>query len=66
MAKDIIVNNLLCFIYSASNDFTVDTLNAVIYSFYSLESIKSAKEVVVSILDKNSVERRDPHKKKKK
>ena len=65
MAKDIIVNNLLCFIYSASNDFTVDTLNAVIYSFYSLESIKSAKEVVVSILDKNSVERRDPHKKKK-
>ena len=55
-----IIDNLLCFINSASSDFSQEKLNDVIYSFYSHEEIKSAKEKIFNLLGKEAKIRRAP------
>ena len=57
------INSLLCFLQSASNDFPAQTLSDLIFSFYSYEEIKLAKELVYEILNKKYNARNDPNKK---
>lgn len=60
-----VMNSLLCFLNSARSDYSYDSLMEVIFSFYSHEDIKVAKELVADLLKKDIVWRRDPDKKKK-
>ena len=60
-----IINSVLCFINSANADYSTDSLSDVIYSFYSHDEIKAAKEVLFNLLKKELVWRRDPDKKRK-
>ena len=60
-----IVNSLLCFINSACSDYSYDSLLDVIFSFYSPEEIKVAKELLCNLLRKDLIWRRDPEKKRK-
>ena len=62
---DTIVNSVLCFINSARSDYSYDSLSDVIYSFYSHEEIKSAKELLGNLVKKDVIWRRDPDKKRK-
>lgn len=62
---EIIINSVLCFINSASGDYSNSSLQEVIYSFYSHEEIKVAKELLCNILKKDLIWRRDPDKKRK-
>ena len=62
---DTIINSVLCFINSARSDYSYDSLSDVIYSFYSHEEIKVAKELLGNLLKKEIVWRRDPDKKRK-
>ena len=63
--ENIIINNLLCFINSAKDDFNEETLKDVAYCFFSHEEIKNAKTTICSLLKKDVSWRRDPDKKKK-
>ena len=65
MDNTIVTNNLLCFLMSARNDFTKETLLQVVDAFYSHEIVKDAKICLVDILHKDLVWRRDPGKKRK-
>ena len=62
---EVIINNLVCFINSAKDDFTRETLKDVAYSFYSHEEIKCAKSTLCNLLKKDITWRRDPDKKRK-
>lgn len=62
---EVIINSLVCFINSAKNDFTRETLKDVAYSFYSHEEIKNAKSTLCNLLKKDISWRRDPDKKRK-
>ena len=62
---EIIFDSLLCFIHSASSDYSYESLFDVVYAFYSHEEIKNAKEKICVLLKKDIVWRRDPEKKKK-
>ena len=64
-SPEIIINNILCFINSARDDFSKETLKDVCFSFYSHEDIKVAKQELCNLLKKDLVWRRDPEKKKK-
>ena len=66
MAKNYIINNLLCFLHSARKDYAEEALSDVLHSFYSVEEIRSTKCVIQNILKKKSVNRRDPERKEKK
>ena len=59
------MNSLLCFLSSAKDDHTDESLLEVTNSFYSHEEIKDAKVELSSILKKDIVWRRDPSKKSK-
>ena len=63
--EEIIINNLLCFLNSAKNDFTKETLRDIAYAFYSHEDIKNAKIEACNLLKKDVSWRRDPDKKRK-
>ena len=65
MAKNYIVNNLLCFLSSAKNDYADEALFDLMYSFYSLEDIKVAKDLTSNLLDKDVIKRNNPEKKRK-
>ena len=65
MVKEHLINSLLCFIKSSVNDYSHETIKSIIYSFYSLEEIKNAKDILSKLLNRNQTERRDPHKKRK-
>ena len=65
MGKKYILNSLLCFLTSPQDDYSIDTLKSISYSFYSLETIKTAKDLFSKLLSKNQIERRDLHKKLK-
>lgn len=65
MNKNYIVNNLLCFLSTAKNDFSKDILFEQVYSFYSIDDIKESKEVLANIINKNGVTRKEPDKKRK-
>ena len=59
----IVINSVLCFTNSARSSY--DSLSDVIYSLYSHEKIKVAKELLCKLLKKDIVWRRDPDKKRK-
>ena len=65
MAKNYIINNVLCFLHSAKKDYADEALFDVLHSFYSVEDIKSGKCVIGDILNKEPVNRRDPERKRK-
>ena len=65
MANDMIINSLLCFLNTASRDYSPDSLSDLIYSFYSLEKIRESKTILYNILNLDQVVRRDPDKKTK-
>ena len=65
MAKNYIINNVLCFLHSAKKDYADEALFDVLHSFYSVEEIKSGKCVIGDILNKEPVNRRDPERKRK-
>ena len=60
------INNLLCFISSAINDYSNSVLKNLVFSFYSLEEIKEAKELLSNLIERDVVNRRDPERKRKK
>lgn len=62
---DLFINNLLCFLSSAKEDHTKESLTEVAYSFYSHEEIKNAKVDLTTLLKKDLSWRRDPEKKRK-
>ena len=62
---DLHINNLLCFLNGAFNDYSQNVLHNLIYSFYSIEEIKSSKELLGLIIKKDIVNRRDPDRKRK-
>ena len=63
MSCEILVNNLLCFLNTANKDYAIEILSEMIFSFYSHEQIKTAKEIVFNALKKDLIWRRDPEKK---
>ena len=63
-AGEIVIDNLLCFLSSAQNDFSSETRLDVVCAFYSHESIKASKIALTTLLKKEVVWRRDPEKKK--
>ena len=65
MNKNCIVNNLLCFLSTAKNDFSNDTLFEQVYSFYYVDDIKESKETLANIINKNGIKRNEPDKKRK-
>ena len=65
MAKDLIINNLLCFLSSARGDYSNEALFDTIYSFYSEDEIKSAKELIADIIKQDITTRKNPERKKK-
>ena len=65
MAKNYIINNVLCFLTSARNDYAEEALFDIIHSFYSIDDIKLGKNILSDILNKEAAIRRDPSKKKK-
>ena len=62
---EIIVDNLLCFLNTAVNDFSSETLFDLAFCFYSHEIIKQSKTALANLLHKDISWRRDPEKKKK-
>ena len=60
-----VINSVLCFMNSANADYSLDSLSDVMYSFYSHDEIKVAKELLFNLLKKDLVWRRDPDKKRK-
>ena len=54
-SPEIIINNILCFINSARDDFSKETLKDVCFSFYSHEDIKVAKQELCNLLKKDLV-----------
>lgn len=62
---EIIIDSLLCFLNSASTDFSEDALLDLAHCFYSHEMIKSSKTTLANHLHKDIIWRRDPEKKKK-
>ena len=46
MSKNLNINNLLCFLSSAKNDYSENVLLDLVYSFYFIEDIKEAKEIL--------------------
>ena len=65
MDHDIQINNLLCFINSAKNDYSKETLKDVAFAFYSHEEIKAAKTLLCNLSKRDITWRRDPEKKRK-
>ena len=65
MVKNFIINNLLCFLHSARDDYADEALFDVLYSFYSIEEIRSSKDSLADILKKDSAVRREPDRKRK-
>ena len=65
MANDTIINSLLCFLNTATRDYSTDSLSDLIYSFYSLEKIKESKTILYDILSLEQKSRNDPGKKRK-
>ena len=63
MDEEIIINSLLCFMNSADDDYSQGKLCEIIYSFYSHETIKSAKELVFGLNKKDLTWRRGTDKK---
>ena len=63
MDEEHIINNLLCFINSADDDYSRGKLCEIVYSFYSHEVIKTAKEIVFGRIKKDIIWRRGPDKK---
>ena len=63
--KDVMINNLLCFLSSAQNDFPNEVFYDQIFSFYSIEDIKTARELLSSYVTKSFPARRGPDKKKR-
>ena len=62
---EIIINNVLCFIQSAKSDHSKESLFDIAYSFYSVEEIKNAKEILFDKVSKDVVARKEPNKKQK-
>lgn len=62
---EVVINNLLCFLGSASGDFANESLRDVLEAFYSLEEIKEAKCVLANLLKCEIIERKQPNKKEK-
>lgn len=60
-----ILNSLLCFLNSAKQDFSNDSILHILDAFYSHENIKVAKTTLVNLLHKDLIWRRDPEKKMK-
>lgn len=60
-----VISNLLCFVASAKNDFSRETLMEVAESLYSHDRIKAAKTALLDLLRKDLPVRRDPEKKRK-
>lgn len=65
MSKEIIINNVLCFLQSSSGDYSNEVLYDLIYSFYSVDEIKIAKELIANALKADTITRKDPDKKRK-
>ena len=63
MAKTLHINNLLCFLSSARNDYAENVVSDLIYSFYSIDHIKESKELLGILLKKDIKIRRDPNRK---
>ena len=59
MGKEYILNSLLWFLTFSQDDYSIETLKSLSYSFYSLETNKTAKALLSKLLSKNQVERRD-------
>lgn len=62
---EVIIDNLLCFINSAKDDYPKETLKDVAFAFYSHEQIKNSKTTLYNLLKKDITWRRDPDKKRK-
>ena len=60
-----IVDNLLCFLNTAINDFSSETLFDLAFCFYSHEIIKQSKTALANLLHKDISWRHDPEKKMK-
>ena len=65
MAKNLIINNLLCFLRTAKNDYADEVLFDLVFSFYSLDEVKCAKELIAGLLNRDVTVRKNPEKKKK-
>ena len=65
MAKNLIINNLLCFLRTAKDDYADEVLFDLLLSFYSSDEVKIAKELVADLLKKDITIRKNPGKKKK-
>ena len=65
MSKEIVINNLLCFLQSSSGDYSNEVLYDLIYSFYSVEEIKDSKDLVADALKAETHSRNNPDKKRK-
>ena len=50
-----IVNSLLCFLNSAKQDFSSDSLLHILDAFYSHENIKVAKTTLVNLLHRDLI-----------
>lgn len=64
-AGEMILNSVLCFINSAKEDHTNDSLIETANAFFSHEDIKSAKTELSNLLHRDILWRRDPDKKRK-
>ena len=62
---DLHINNLLYFLNIAFNDYSQNVLHNLIYSIYSIEKIKSFKELLGLLIKEEIVNRRDPDRKLK-
>ena len=63
--KELVLNNLLCFLSSGINDFANDVLYDITYTFYSIDEVNVAKTLLLDTLDKEISARNQPNKKKK-
>ena len=59
-SADLVINSVLCFISSAKDDHSNESLIEIATAFYSHEEIKAAKVEVTNILRKDLVWRKNP------
>ena len=65
MAQEYVVNNLLCFLSSAKNDFPSHTLLETAISFYSYDDMREDKLAIANLLNKDHILRKNPDRKRK-
>ena len=61
--NEVIIDNLLCFVNSAKNDYNRENLKDVASAFYSHENTKNTKTTLCVLLKKDLIWRKNPDKK---